>query len=301
MFGKQLLDYRKKNQLTQKEIILFLSCSKENFLERLDIVSYSRWESGKVIPPLRKQAIILKLIGKSSVIKEISKGKEEKIKNIFSTYMLERYDSFKSLDLFYLEKEIIRHFSSKTLSAYPCNLLEIQKKVFQQKRPELFLRKIDNASKINGYSIYCNIECYYCGHLSYAIVSTEKFNIEFVRFTPRKVEGDILYIFCGYAGTKTIFLHQLKMLIDVMYNYTNISRFYVRTYDDKFCSILREHFDGKTVDFGATCTKGVRFSGNRYRWVGLLCDATLLRLSYAGVKSLIEDHGMINNIQTKCC
>ncbi|WP_045413148.1 helix-turn-helix domain-containing protein [Vibrio owensii] len=301
MFGKQLLNYRKEKKLTQKEFILFLSCSKESFLERLDIVSYSRWESGKVIPPLRKQAIILNLIERSYFIKEISKGKEEKIKSIFNTYMLERYDSFKSLDLFYLKKENIRHFNVTTLSEYPCNLLEIQKKIFQQKKPELFLDTIINTSKKSSYSTYCNMESSYCGHLSYAVTSVEEFNINFVPFISREVEGDILYIFCGYAGTKSIFLHQLKTLIDEMYNWPNISQFYVRTYDDKFCSILREHFDGKTVDFGAICTKGVRFSGNRYRWVGLLCDATLLRLSYAGIESLIAEYGMVNTIQTKCC
>ncbi|MGX9459336.1 helix-turn-helix domain-containing protein [Photobacterium damselae subsp. damselae] len=62
MFAQILFQYREKHQLTQEQFVHRL-ISKFGELDKLDCVTYSRWENGRTEPSLKKIFLILSEIG----------------------------------------------------------------------------------------------------------------------------------------------------------------------------------------------------------------------------------------------
>ncbi|ENP8454311.1 helix-turn-helix transcriptional regulator [Photobacterium damselae] len=63
MFNQFLAQYRKKNNLTQQEMVDRLTNSHPSF-SKLDTVTLSRWENEKTLPPLKKQFLVFNYIDK---------------------------------------------------------------------------------------------------------------------------------------------------------------------------------------------------------------------------------------------
>ncbi|AWK84229.1 helix-turn-helix domain-containing protein [Photobacterium damselae] len=63
MFNKFLAQYRKKNNLTQQEMVDRLTNAHSSF-SKLDTVTLSRWENEKTLPPLKKQFLVFNYINK---------------------------------------------------------------------------------------------------------------------------------------------------------------------------------------------------------------------------------------------
>ncbi|PSB77235.1 hypothetical protein C5F61_12780 [Photobacterium damselae subsp. damselae] len=63
MFSACLTKYRKKNNLTQQEMVDRLTNSHSSF-SKLDTVTLSRWENEKTLPPLKKQFLVFNYINK---------------------------------------------------------------------------------------------------------------------------------------------------------------------------------------------------------------------------------------------
>lgn len=92
VFSHQLKTLRKKNNLTQKECSLFLSDKREELIN-VDYVSISRWEKGSVKPSLRKQIMIIRLLGGN--VRELLSDSyvEKKHQQVIEHWAARKYDT----------------------------------------------------------------------------------------------------------------------------------------------------------------------------------------------------------------
>ncbi|WP_375753535.1 helix-turn-helix domain-containing protein [Vibrio sp. HN007] len=92
VFSEQLKYLRKKNKLTQKECSQFLSDSREELLN-VDYVSISRWEKESVRPSLKKQIMIIRLLGGDVEALLAENFQDSKHQQVIERWAAKKYDT----------------------------------------------------------------------------------------------------------------------------------------------------------------------------------------------------------------
>ncbi|WP_104026857.1 helix-turn-helix domain-containing protein [Vibrio jasicida] len=304
-FSLELRGFRKKLGFTQQEMVDFIRDSNPCYFDKLDVVSFHRWESGRVKPSIFRQAKILETLGKDTLIKRLSKSKSEMVIDYFESYATGRYDSINNLDLVYLDKSKIYSFDNKGLSDYPVQLIDFQERIIGTENPDEYFKVLEELSSFTGFTTYCNKHNIYCGHLTYMSLPKKNVDIGHNIVEPYMMsdnEDNYLFIPCMYASEKNIFFHQIIKVIEMLYFFPEITEVYFRIYDSKLMTMFDKVFNTHVSCKGELYSNGIKLGASKYKWVGLGVDSTSMKLAYEGVKNLTEKHSdKVIDLVRKCC
>ncbi|HIF9256807.1 TPA: hypothetical protein ACX6Q6_003848 [Photobacterium damselae] len=163
-FSSVITEYRMKHSLTQRELLDLLH-SRTNSLDKIDLVTLSRWENSHTNPSFKRKVVVLYLLGELKHYLSIS-NKTDIEKNKIDDYYNLRFNARTNLaiSLFY-DINNIDDFTNINLSYENKSAIEKIKKfysnLFQNDKEEI-TRLIDqmnsisiyNHKKFTGISIY---------------------------------------------------------------------------------------------------------------------------------------------------
>lgn len=272
IFASELISYRKKLQKTQLEFVNFLS-SCDIGCQGIDVVTLSRWETGKTCPTIRKRLRILLALNLHRALREEIEFQGYK-PNELKTVLIERYTRvIGGCDYFYSNSAHFNCLEYSNLDAIPDYFINsYDDNVATDLQNSLIRHKYKTHTVL--YENEFNIPI---GHLVYIDMSTAAFKetnlyrtSTFFDFElPKKQNEHVLVIPTSYAIKAKIFGEQLKKLAFILSsNSKYVSKIiYVNRLIGSHS--LLEALGGKAVAFGprTSTMKGVLYNKVNYDWV----------------------------------
>ncbi|WP_440885322.1 helix-turn-helix transcriptional regulator [Vibrio campbellii] len=311
-FGDVLKGYRKSKDVTQQHIVDMLAKHKE--FESLSTVSYHRWESGKNLPSVKKQAKILLLLGCNNELFDMARSCQRSVKFLEATlarrWDVNRfgfdycYDTTNSEDVVY---EIIQDYES-----LPGESLDLQQRYYANKEkcvkvnPEIIIQ----ASSHN-HMIIAKSKGRILGQMWLHVVKAGELREMFDRMEYDKVQTlaslgvledeNIVYLSSFHSTRKDVFLSFYKSWIEEMRKIETIPRYiYFRSHSAPCNSLIESQFSPILITKGGTECPRVKHVNSEFEWLGYLMPSHLFILSYGGVVKCYDE--VIQELSvSKCC
>lgn len=270
-FSQILNTYRTYMKLTQNEVTTFIRSSCDDY-KTINVISYHRWESGKVTPNQKKQAAILSALGLSKCVKKITIPERKHMNDyIINKYSANKYPSYIPYSNEYGHDLSTEYWSP--ITTFPNFLLEMQKLAFNIDDSRAYLQNLLDLSDDSALYVYFNKNNIITGHLLY--FSLKATHIENMIPTLSKLapaanpnKDNVLFVACEFAISKQLFSKNFSKIIDFLLYNINIKFVYIRCYDPELSKAL------------VKSTSCLVVSKNRY-WTGLYIESTRLKLLYS--------------------
>ncbi|HIF9495090.1 TPA: hypothetical protein ACX6SP_003534 [Photobacterium damselae] len=171
LFAQILFRYREKHQLTQDQLVYRLASKFEEF-NRLDCVTFSRWENGRTEPSLKKVFLVLSEIGYAEdYFNYLLTGKGykypvlEKLLDInYNVHVTHRTGQYLN----------IYNYDVSNIEIIFCGFNELPEKI----KNMIFSSDINNTDKYGSYNIRCIYLVYGDEVLGYSIFNDIKFDLD---------------------------------------------------------------------------------------------------------------------------
>ncbi|CAE6964772.1 hypothetical protein ACOMICROBIO_NCLOACGD_05360 [Vibrio sp. B1ASS3] len=266
-FSTILRKYRKEKNKTQLELVSDLSSCKINECQKLDSCTYSRWESGKTTPNLRKAAKILLMLGLSKEAEQVI-FKGVKYRSEFENLLGRKYGHIACAgDIFYntcTRNNIAEYTSKKECPEY---FVKSYRHFFSKDNRDGLLEDEFNP-KITLYTNKFNVPI---GHIVISMATKEQLDKTVYRTNLIKTEDNssICIIASQYAAQDNLLEKQLKLLQEWLCNNLDILEHVLYICSSNEASKLLEKIGGRVSSFGpqTNANQGLKYSTKNYEWL----------------------------------
>ncbi|WP_045415852.1 helix-turn-helix domain-containing protein [Vibrio owensii] len=300
VFGDMLRNYRTLNDVTQQQMVDILAVHED--FDSISTVSYHRWESGKNVPSIKKQAKILMILGCNEELFSIAKDCQRALNFLEATisrrWDVNRfgfdycYDTSNTGEVVY---EVIKDYE-----VIPKEALTLQQRFYANKTEcvQVDPEKVMQASKHNHMLIAKNDGLIY-GQMWLHVMKASDLRDVFDRMKYNKVQTlaslgisndeDIVYLSSFHSTRKDVFLTFLKSWLEEMKALEPIPRYtYFRLHAASCNSLIESQFSPILITKGGTESPRVKHVNTEYEWLGYLMPTHLLILSYGSVLKCYE-------------
>ncbi|OBT04673.1 hypothetical protein A9267_17135 [Shewanella sp. UCD-FRSSP16_17] len=295
-FDILLKSFRSRVGATQEEFVELLQRQPE--YERLTAVSYHRWESGKVSPPLKKQAQILLLLNANTELAELCASSIVFLQSFKKQLSLRWGGSFEGVDNCY-DSIFEEHIAIKDVSGYdnfPEEAKALQAKLYDNfdENIQINIEKLLQDSSRNFAFIAQQNERLY-GQLAFHLISPLKLQDYFeqmhynvinptLTMAENNEKEDVLFLSSFHSSKKSVYLSFVKILIETTLTFTKIPKYtFFRLYSAPFNNLFVENFNPILISTGGRNYARVKLHNKNYDWLGYLIPTHLLLLGYGSV------------------
>lgn len=294
-FHHILKAFRESSSLTQQEVVERL-CKHFDF-HSLSTISYHRWESGKVTPPVKKQAKILLVLGCIEELRNMCTASKRSLP-FFETALTQRWDSrLFGFDCSYdgLNSINIEYKRINTIEDVPFKTIQLQYSIYGSKE-QYIKSQMEQTLKDSEYNfmlIAQQQERLY-GQLALHVMTSAKLTSYFKRMkyntvnTPSSldIEDDTRIVFLSslHSTRKEVFLTLLKTVMDEIFKLKEIPAYMcLRLHDDITNTLVKSLFEPRLMTIGRKDIPRVQHINTHYGWLSYLIPTHLFLLSYGSV------------------
>ena len=294
-FSETLKRYRGQYNLTQQNVVDKLK--KDFDFKSMSVISYHRWETGKVTPNINKQAKTLLLLGCKEELISLCKLSKRSQKFLDAT-IKRRWDTRRFGFDYCYDNTISKELTFKrinTIDELPPQALLLQNSIYknQDKNIQLDIKKLLEECKSNFLLLSCHQEKLY-GQMSFHVMKAiqldnhlNKMSYDIVNTLESlslKPDDDIVFLSSFHSTRKDVFIIFIKTLITELFKLERIPKYtFLRLHGSASNSLVTTQLMPRLVAKGGKKFPRVQHINTKYEWLGYLVPTHLILLGYGSI------------------
>ncbi|MGL4829538.1 MAG: helix-turn-helix domain-containing protein [Vibrio sp.] len=273
MFRKALMAYRKKNGLSQEEMVEQLA-DMDASLESLDRVTYSRWERGITSPSMHRKYIILKrLYLYDALFSELAESNKSKVAEQQDIVNKRFASSSLATDHFYHSNNEVKYVLTSSLEYDEFEFFSLYgKQVFDHELSYEASLNFEEGCLLNAFYSFYNELGVLSGHAFFHILDIEHLSLLVPELSDDKrfvgVEK-ILFVGSSFTASKNMFLAASYLLKNVLLEYPDIEYIYARAFNESIFKFYQVQ-SAMVVDRSESTESGIAYKNKQYKWIGVM-------------------------------
>lgn len=294
-FSKVLKKYRSKTKKTQQDVVDTLACDPD--FEAISTVSYHRWESGKNLPSIKRQAKILLLLNCKKDLQKLASIYQGSVSSLEA--MIEKRWNKKRFGFDYdydpSSNNDIRYEVLRSATCIPKESLVLQQRFYANKEACILVspEEVFNKSKHNLALIARSDNLIY-GQMWFHLMTSRDLQSVFNKMEYNSVQTlsslgisedeEVVFLSSFHSTRQDVYITFLKLWLEEIFELDSIPRYtYFRVIGNPGNSFIGSLLSPILLTKGSTFPPRINHINTKYEWLGYLIPNHLLVLVYGGV------------------
>ncbi len=294
-----LKEFRLKNKMTQSELVNKLN--RYAVFRSLTAISYHRWETGKVVPPVKKQAKLLMILDcKDELIKLCRLCQRDK--NSLELTLKRRWDVRKfGFDFCYDNalSDDIEYSEVPNVYELPEAVVELQRSIYSnhEKGVEIDIERLLYDCKDTRFTIAQHNNMI-LGQLGFHTIKADALASYFRAMKYKEVneisslvhpDEMVVFISSFHSSRKDVYITFMKNVIETIFSLKSIPEYtYLRLHGNITNALISSQLEPTVITLGGKLAPRVKYISTEYEWIGYMVPTHLILLGYGSLLSVTD-------------